>query len=649
MSIVTMKRLRLIGLRADREALLSALQHLGCVEVSQPPSPDEDPAWAALARPTGGELAQAREQQAAGAQALELLRHYGGVKGGGFTPRPTVSPGQFFGAEGFAATGETVRRLSQAQRDLAALDAEEAKLTAQRAALAPWLTLEVPLDASSTGQVTALFGTLPAGADLTALTAELGDAAELCDLTPASTDSTFQYLFFLCHKSVEATALEVLQRYGFSRTSFRGLTGTAAANDAQLSQALEDNRGRAQAIEASILSLSEQGEAIKLYVDQARQDVARWEARERLMDTGETFYLTGWFPAEDQGELKALLDGYTCAWESADPAPEDYPQVPVKLKNSWFTRPLTMVTEMYSLPAYGTVDPNPLMAPFFILFYGMMMADMGYGLVMMLISAWAMKKLKPKGPTMRYMTPLIGLCGVSTFIWGAFTGGFFGDLLPQMAMLIDPNTGFTAMPALFSPLDDAVPVLIGSLILGLIQIFVGMAVSMRQKIKRGEVAEALCGEGAWYVVFLLAGIAAAGVLPVKAAVIAIVVLLVLTQGYGKKGIAGKIVGIGGSLYNNITGYFSDILSYSRLMALMLAGAVVAQVFNQLGAMTGNVIAFFLIAMVGNALNFALNILGCYVHDMRLQCLEFFGRFYEDGGKAFRPLDINTQYVDIVNK
>ena len=122
--------------------------------------------------------------------------------------------------------------------------------------------------------------------------------------------------------------------------------------------------------------------------------------------------------------------------------------------------------------------------------------------------------------------------------------------------------------------------------------------------------------------------------------------LLLTQGYGKEGIIGKIMGIFGSLYNNITGYFSDIMSYSRLMALMLAGAVVAQVFNKLGAITGNIVTFFIIAMIGNALNFALNILGCFVHDMRLQCLEFFGRFYEDGGKPFRPLNINTKYVDI---
>jgi V/A-type H+-transporting ATPase subunit I len=169
---------------------------------------------------------------------------------------------------------------------------------------------------------------------------------------------------------------------------------------------------------------------------------------------------------------------------------------------------------------------------------------------------------------------------------------------------------------------------------------------MYHKIKKGEVMDALCSEGAWYLVFILMG-AGIALGQLKIAGIAVIILLVVTQSYGKKGFVGKFMGVFGSLYNNITGYFSDILSYSRLMALMLAGAVIAQVFNTLGALTGNVITFFIISMVGNALNFALNLLGCYVHDMRLQCLEYFGRFYEDGGKPFQPLDMKSKYYRIV--
>ena len=239
------------------------------------------------------------------------------------------------------------------------------------------------------------------------------------------------------------------------------------------------------------------------------------------------------------------------------------------------------------------------------------------------------------------------MCGISAFIWGAVTGGFFGDFIPQLARIINPASTLT-LPALFDPLNDATMVLIGALALGLVQIFTGMAASIVMKVKRGEIMSALCGEVTWYVVFILLG---GGILlgMIVPALIAILVLIVLTQGYGKEGIVGKLMGIGGSLYNNITGYFSDILSYSRLMALMLAGAVTAQVFNQLGAMTGNIFTFILISLVGNAINFGLNLLGCYVHDMRLQCLEFFGRFYEDGGKKFSPLQMDTKYYDIVKE
>ena len=176
-------------------------------------------------------------------------------------------------------------------------------------------------------------------------------------------------------------------------------------------------------------------------------------------------------------------------------------------------------------------------------------------------------------------------CALPIFIWGALTGGFFGDFLTQAVSILTKGQSSFVLPTLFSPLDDAVNVLIGALILGVIQVFTGMIVSMCKQIKRGETMAALCNEGAWFLAFIAAGVGfAAG--NVSMGLIAALVILLITQGYGKKGF-GIVTGIFGALYNGITGYFSDILSYSRLMALMLAGAVVAQVFNQLGAMTGD--------------------------------------------------------------
>ena len=231
------------------------------------------------------------------------------------------------------------------------------------------------------------------------------------------------------------------------------------------------------------------------------------------------------------------------------------------------------------------------------------------------------------------------------------TGGFFGDFIPQLCKMINPESTFQ-LPALFTPLDDTVAILIGSLVLGVIQIFTGMGISVYKKIRDGQVADAIWGEITWWVI--LAGIAlmvlkigSIGGVPVVLCVG--IVMLLYGSTYKAKGF-GKVTAVISAVYNGVTGYFSDILSYVRLMALMLAGSVLAQVFNTLGGVFGNVIFFIIVSLIGNALNLALNLLGCYVHDMRLQFLEFFGRFYEDGGKAYRPLGLhNTKYVEIIEE
>ena len=646
MAIVKMKHLRLVAMGSDRERLLHLLQGMGCVEIDEPSVDPEDPVWASLSRPDSGGLSDARERNSEAERAVAVLKRSAPEKSKMLQAKPDLTQDQLLDPQAAGQALAAAEEINGAERRINAIHSEQLKVESQKAALAPWLGLDLPLETGSGDQVTIQLGTLPGALPFEEAERAAAAAGELAQLTQVSADREARYCLLVCHASQSQAVLEALKDLGWSRANLRDWTGTAAENTARLDRELEALAGEAMQLEEKLAGMGRLRPALQQLADCTAAEVSREESRDRTLDTGVTFFLEGWIPAERWPELEQALEPYPCAYEVADPAPEEYPQVPVQLKNNWFTRPLNMVTEMYSLPAYGTVDPNPLMAPFFIFFYGFMMADMGYGLLMMLASVIVMKKAKPDGPTMRHMVPLLGLCGVSTFLMGMLTGGFFGDLLPQLAQMINPDTSFTAMPALFSPLDDALAVLIGSLAIGVAQIFTGMAVSMYRKIKGGEVMAALCNEGVWYLVFvLLAGGILAG--QVKAALIAILVLLVLTQGYGKKGIVGKIMGIGGSLYNNVTGYFSDILSYSRLMALMLAGAVIAQVFNTLGALTGNVITFFIIAMVGNALNMALNLLGCYVHDMRLQCLEYFGRFYEDGGKPFRPLELNTKYYKVV--
>ena len=646
MAIVKMKKLRVLTTADRREALLGGLLRLGCVEIGEPDKMTRDAQWAPLFKKAASSLVQARTELADAQTALDAVTRYADVKKGMFTPRAAVTRDALFSEETVSRAREVSQAVGERLREIAALQAEASRLTARRASLLPWTPLDVPLECEGTAHTVFRTGVCPSGTDTGAMRVDLSQT--LSEVYEISTDKQQTYYFIVFHKADEVDVMEHLRFYNFSVTDLRAVHGTAAENVEEIGRLLAENEKAQQAAQEAIAALAEERHVLQLYVERLRAEESKEESCERLLTDGTVILFEGWANAERADEVEKFLTESGCAWEMSEPTAEENADVPVQLKNNFFTRPLNMVTEMYSLPAYGSVDPNPVMAPFFIFFYGFMMADMGYGLLMMLASIFVMKKAKPNGATMRHMIPLLGLCGVSTFIMGALTGGFFGDLLPQLAMMLDPDTSFTALPALFSPLDDALAVLIGSLAIGVVQIFTGMAISMYRQIKRGEVMAALCNEGAWYLVFaLLAGGIVLG--QIKIALIAIVVLLVLTQGYGKQGLVGKLMGIGGSIYNNITGYFSDILSYSRLMALMLAGAVIAQVFNTLGAITGNVVTFFIISMIGNALNFALNLLGCYVHDMRLQCLEYFGRFYEDGGRPFRPLAVDPKLVDIIEK
>ena len=644
MAIVKMKKLRVMAMADLREELLKGLLHLGCVEISEPGEELTEPAWAGAFIKGTSNLVETRSELAEVNTALEAIKRYSEAKEGMFAQRPQVTEEALMSAETAEGAKAAYQAVNLQLQNISRLQGEESRLLARQASLQPWVSLDMPLEQEGTANVAFRLGVCPAAVDTGAVKNELAAADVAAEFYEISADKQLKYCLLICLKADEEKAQEVLRTFSFSVTAFQNTAGTAAENVQMLDKQLEENRQAQEDAKAAIAASVEQRDVLRMYADRLNSETTKDMGAERILTDGTVLFFEGWAPAERMDQVAAFLEEKGCAWEAMDPTEEETPEVPVSLKNNWFTRPLNMVTEMYSLPSYGGVDPNPLMSFFFIFFYGFMMADMGYGLLMMLVSFIVIKKAKPNGPTMKHMMPLMGLCGASTFIMGALTGGFFGDLIPQLVLM---TTGKEiALPALFSPLDDALAVLIGSLVIGVLQIFTGMGVSIYRKVKNGQVMDAICGEVAWYLVFILFAV---GVLigQLKIALIVIVVMLVLTQGYGKKGIVGKLMGIGGSLYNNITGYFSDILSYSRLMALMLAGAVIAQVFNTLGGITGNVITFFIISAIGNALNFALNLLGCYVHDMRLQCLEYFGRFYEDGGKPFRPVGIETKFVDIV--
>ena len=634
-----MKHLRLLGMESEREALLKAMQDMECVEISSIDG-SEEALKSGFAKPDDKALMSAQEASRAYRTALASLDRFEPEKKGMFRKRQGVSRAAFFSAESEENARTAAETINKDTRRLGEIESERTKNEALRATLAPWLTVDAPLGGAD-GALAVFFGTVGLNVTDDALKALADSLDGLLTWQQASSDRSLRYLLVMCHGSVKERALSALRDLGFSTVSFRGMTGTAKENDKALAENLAALEKERQEIEQRIAGLGGKREALLEASDRAAIALRREEAKSRLVGTDKVFLLEGWLPADRCAEIEKTLKPFTCAIETREPTEDEYPQVPVQLKNNKLTRPLNMVTEMYSLPAYGTLDPNPLMAPFFILFYGIMMADMGYGLLMMIASVIISKKYRPKG-TSGELFSLLGLCGISTFIMGALTGGFFGDFLTQLVAIVSPGTVF-ALPKLFDPLDDLTMILIGSMALGMVQIVTGMAISLIEKCKRKKFLDAFFEEITWWIVFIGIALLALG----KGAAVlyvgcALVLLGPIVQGKGW----GRLTGVFGSLYNHVTGYFGDILSYTRLMALMLAGSVIAQVFNMLAAMPGNVIAFIIISMLGNAMNFGLNLLGCYVHDLRLQCLEFFNKFYVDGGKPFRPMTLDTEYVDL---
>ena len=346
---------------------------------------------------------------------------------------------------------------------------------------------------------------------------------------------------------------------------------------------------------------------------------------------------------------RAVEERFTAVVEAEDADPE---KAPVKLHNNAFASPAEAITEMYALPLATDIDPTPVMSFFYYLFFGMMLSDAGYGLLLFLGSLFLLKKFRPEA-AMRRNLKLFMYCGVSTMLWGVAFGSFFGD-----APTIIAKTFFDAdfaLPRLLDPMQDAVPLLVLSLVLGFVQILTGLALKLYTQWKNGDLWGGIFDAGFWMTALIGVGLLAAGSflyapLTMVGAVMAIAsaIGLILTQGRDKKGPMRVVSGVA-SLYD-ATGYVSDLMSYSRLMALGLTTGAMASVFNMLGSMFGGgvvgAIGMTVIFVIGHAITFGLNALGAYVHTLRLQYVELFSKFYEGGGRPFRPFAVHSQYVRI---
>lgn len=644
-----MKRLRVIGFAEERDDLLQQLLHLGCVEISEPEDKVTDPEWTALLRRDTSTLSQRKAESSALTSALEALDKYAPAKKGLFTKRKPISEAAFFQEEAKSAALRHAEEINQCTHEISRLYSAENKLNASLASLLPWAELDLPLEQQGTAHTQLMLGTTPAASDPDALRGELREAAPLSELIDVSQDKDQRYYLLVVHNSDADDALAALRPHSFSLVRFKDLRGTPRENIDRIRAELQSLQDQRQAQQQRIAAQRDQRAALQLAQDRAHQEINREAVAERFLTDGRIFFAEGWIPAEKVQDFSKLLSSFTCAWETADPAEGD--AVPTLLKNPKWMDCINMVTEMYSLPAYNGIDPNPLYFFWYVFFFGFMFADVAYGIIIFLGCLAIIKLFHPKNTLGRMMQ--LGLwLGGSTAICGIFVGGFFGNVLEVIYDTFLPNAVMPGWMAKFcsglivNPVNDPMTVLIIAVAIGCVHLIMGQCIHIYMGFRDGQLSggvDALLDVVPWWIVF--AGIAVIALLGSPVLLIIGVLSLIATQGRHAKGFFRKLFGGVKSLYD-ITSWLSDVLSYARLMALMLATSVIAQVFNTLGALPRNIIVFVLVFLIGHVFNIGVNLIGTYVHAARLQYLEYFGKFYKEGGIPFRPLKYDTKYVDI---
>ena len=654
MSIVRMQKIAVLGLDEQRESIMSKLMDFGAVELVEQKHKLADESWRELVSIDEGQnMVSQLEYKINQAEAsLRVLEKYDTSKAPLFKTRRLVNNEYVKEInDNKDRTEENVKTILRLEEKLKDIADKNNKLDQEKILITPWMGYGVPLQTQGTKKTVVDTGVIPVTTNMAELTELLEREVGGVVIDIINSDKDMNYITAISLKSAEEKVTGLLKQFGFNEISFKGFEGTVEENLERIEKEKIVLAKEAEAVKGELADMTAVIKDIEEYYDMLNIAAEKERVKSRILKTKKTFYLEGWIPGRYVDQAQNLLDGMGAICKVRDP--EEGEEVPVLLNNSNFFTPFESITEMYSLPAYKGFDPTSIYAFFYALFFGMMLSDAGYGIVMTIGCFVILKKFDLEG-TMAKMIKLFFYCGISTTFWGAMFGGWFGDIVQVFSRTFLGNE-IVIKPIWFNPLDDPMLLLIFSLGLGVVHLFIGMGIKAYMQIKDGQWFEALCDEGFWYftILGLLGWLAGGMVMPALSNVgmwLAIIGMagLLLTGGRHNKGI-GKITGGLGNIYN-ITSYMSDILSYARILALGLATGVIAQVVNTMGSLFGGGPVGFIILLVvfvfGHILNFAINVLGAFIHSSRLQYVEFFGKFYEDGGEPFDPFRKKTKYIKI---
>jgi len=667
MAKLQMQRIYIYALKKDRKPILERLQRFGAVEVN-----DLIPEDGIFAKTDVSKAKISFEKNIATAgEAVEILDRFVREKKSLLAPlkgKKVVSLEEYEAFKGkYEKTIQTANQLLSYAKQLAELKAEILRLEAQTEILLPWTMLDIPINFTGTKNTRCFIGSLPKQLSLEDLYGALAEYMPVnIDIISTSKEQTC--VFVLCHKSNADAVYEALRRMDFSHPGIS--SGKAPAEQLnEIKQELNEKKKAVAEIEKAIADLAEFRDDLMFLQDFERIRVEKYEVIGRLVQSKNVFILTGYIPVKDKARLESeLTANYLVAIEYEDPAEDE--DVPVLLKNNWFARPLEGVLEGFSLPGKTEIDPTMAMALFYYMLFGIMLSDAGYGLIIALACGFALLKYrKTMEPSLKNSITMFFFCGISTVFWGFMFGSFFGDVVDVIASVY---FGVTELPVLkplwFVPMDKPMAMLTFSMALGLVHLMFGLMMKVYQLIRQKDYKAIIYDAMSWFCLVISCTILLLSmemiaesfnlnmtipplVTKISAAVAVIsAIIIVGTNGRESKNPFKRFLKGLYALYG-ITSYLSDVLSYSRLLALGLATGVICTVVNKMASMAGGTgvvgtIIFILILLVGHALNIAINVLGAYVHTIRLNYVEFFGKFYEGGGRAFNPFNMKTKYYKV---
>jgi len=537
------------------------------------------------------------------------------------------------------------KRLHEIGDEETELKGESTRNAALREQLKFYETVDVPFsDIKSSRRVECVLGLVPTD---TWAVADLSDCPDLAFETFGNRQR-MTTAFFAYPTAEREFYADKLASLGFNRTTF-DFPMTAKDKIAALTARDEEifRRGVELAEEAVAYEDEVRGR-MEILSDYYRVEREKCDAIDRTFRTESTFVLTAWVPAHMAEDTEKVFADSGVAYVSMYEDPKEDDKYPTLAKNNPVVTPYESITNMYSAPSPREIDPNPFVAFFYFILFGLMVSDAAYGLILA-IGGFGLYALKRPRKGEGHLLLIIGMGGVSTFIWGVMFGGYFGESFFS--------------PVLFNPMNEPLKMLILSVALGVFQIMFGMGIAFVQKCKNGKPFHAIFGEGSWFLLFIGLGLFVASGMVSGMAALKLPGLIVLAVGgagvliggaMGKKGVKGKVLGAFGNVYN-VTGFMSDILSYCRLFGLGLATGVVGMVVNLIATILCGLIPvvgyvlFVAVLVVGHVFNIAINTLGAYVHNSRLQYVEFFSRFYTGGGHIFKPMGSNLKYIHLSNK